>query len=82
MIDDNEHLVDQIAELVIQIYQMHDVIIAQTGGLAGLRDGAMLHAAVARPFATFAGEVILTNDLKTGVRPTIAPTTHSVPAPK
>ena len=45
-----------IAELVVQVYNIHEVVIEESGGLEGLRDGAMLHAAVARPFATFAGE--------------------------
>jgi death-on-curing protein len=45
-----------IADLVLRLYEIHERIVARTGGLEGLRDGAMLHAAVARPFATFAGE--------------------------
>lgn len=64
MIDDSEHLIGQIAELVVQVYQIHDVIISQTGGLTGLRDGAMLHSAVARPFATFAGEELYASDFE------------------
>jgi prophage maintenance system killer protein len=44
-----------VADLVVQIYNIHEVVIAETGGLEGLRDGAMLHAAAARPFASFAG---------------------------
>jgi death-on-curing protein len=45
-----------VAELVVQVYAIHEIVIEESGGLAGLRDGAMLHAAVARPFATFAGQ--------------------------
>lgn len=45
-----------VADLLLRIYEIHERIIARTGGLEGLRDGAMLHAAVARPFATFDGQ--------------------------
>lgn len=47
---------DVIGHLLVRIYEIHEVIIATTGGLPGLRDGALLHAAVARPFTTFAGQ--------------------------
>lgn len=47
-----------ISQLIAQVYAIHEVVIAESGGMEGLRDGAMLHAAVARPFATFAGERI------------------------
>jgi len=60
--DDSEFAANQIAELVVQIYQIHDIIIAQTGGLLGLRDGTMLHSAIARPFATFAGQELYPSD--------------------
>ncbi|MFQ5628479.1 MAG: type II toxin-antitoxin system death-on-curing family toxin [bacterium] len=59
----SEHAED-IADLLIQIYDMHEIIIAETGGLAGLRDGFMLHSAVARPFATFAGEELYQTDFE------------------
>lgn len=55
MIDQTEFQKEQIAELVIQIYEIHETILAESEGLPGLRDGAMLHAATARPFATFDG---------------------------
>ncbi len=51
-----------IADLVLRVYEIHERIVARTGGLEGLRDGAMLHAAVARPFATFAGEDLYPDD--------------------
>ena len=51
-----------VAEFVVQIYNIHETVIAESGGLEGLRDGAMLHAAVARPFATFAGEDLYPHD--------------------
>ncbi|HAI70095.1 MAG TPA: hypothetical protein DCM38_11760 [Gammaproteobacteria bacterium] len=53
-----------VAELVVQIYTIHEAIIAESGGLQGLRDGTMLHAAVARPFATFMGEDLYPDDFE------------------
>jgi death-on-curing protein len=53
-----------VAELMVQIYNIHDVVIQESGGLEGLRDGALLHAAVARPFATFAGEDLYPDDFE------------------
>lgn len=43
-----------IGRLLVRIYEIHERIIARGGGgLEGIRDAALLHAAVARPFATF-----------------------------
>jgi len=53
-----------VAELVVQIYDIHQTIIAETGGTPGLLDGAMLHAAAARPFATFAGAELYADDFE------------------
>jgi death-on-curing protein len=53
-----------IADLLLRVYEIHDRIIIQTGGLEGLRDGTMLHAAIARPFATFAGEELYPDDFE------------------
>jgi death-on-curing protein len=64
LIDKGEAQAGYIAELVVQIYNIHEVIIEESGGLEGLRDGAMLHAAVARPFATFAGEDLYSDDFE------------------
>jgi len=55
---------DEIAHLLVRVYEIHEIIIAETGGLPGLRDGAMLHAAVARPFATFDGQELYPSDLE------------------
>jgi hypothetical protein len=45
---------DVIGRLLVRVYEMHERIIARGGGgLEGIRDAALLHAAVARPFATF-----------------------------
>ncbi|NLF72181.1 MAG: type II toxin-antitoxin system death-on-curing family toxin [Candidatus Anammoximicrobium sp.] len=47
---------DDVAELVLSVYEIHDEVIGSTGGMPGLRDAQMLHAACARPFATFGGQ--------------------------
>lgn len=52
----------QIGDLVLSVYQIHEAVLAQTGGIPGLRDAAMLHAAVARPFATFGGEPLYASE--------------------
>ena len=58
--DSSEHQI--IANLLLRVYEIHDRIIARTGGLEGLRDGAMLHSAIARPFATFGGQDLYSTD--------------------
>lgn len=60
----NDDAKGQIADLVLSVYQIHEAVLAQTGGIPGLRDAAMLHAAVARPFATFGGEPLYPSDLE------------------
>jgi death-on-curing protein len=55
---------DEVAELLVRVYEIHEVIIAEAGGLSGLRDAALLHAAVARPFATFAGAELYPSDFE------------------
>ncbi len=48
-----------IGRLLVRIYEIHERVITRGGGgLEGMRDATLLHAAVARPFATF-GEVEL-----------------------
>src|SRR5262249_44398095 len=50
---------DVIGRLLVRVYEIHERVIARGGGgLEGIRDAALLHAAVARPFVTF-GEVEL-----------------------
>ena len=50
---------DVIGRLLVRVYEIHERIIARGGGgLEGMRDATLLHAAVARPFVTF-GEVEL-----------------------
>jgi death-on-curing protein len=55
---------DEVAGLLVRVYEIHEVIMAETGGLLGLRDAALLHAAVARPFATFAGAELYPSDFE------------------
>lgn len=52
----------EVADLLLRVYEIHEDILAATGGLAGLRDAAVLHAAVARPFATDQGEELYPTD--------------------
>ena len=62
--DAPDDVAQQIADLIVRVHEIHDGIIRQTGGLEGLRDGGMLHAAVARPFATFAGMDLYEDDFE------------------
>ena len=55
---------DAIANLLVRVYEIHEVVIAETGGLPGLREGTLLHAAVARPFATFGGQELYPTDFE------------------
>jgi death-on-curing protein len=57
-----ESQADIIADLVVRVYTLHEIALGQTGGIEGLRDGAALHAAIARPFATFGGEDLYPDD--------------------
>ena len=59
-----EERADEIAHLLVRVYEIHEIIIAETGGLLGMRDAAMLHAAVARPFATFDGQELYPSDFE------------------
>jgi death-on-curing family protein len=51
-----------IGDLLVRVYEIHERMIATTGGIEGLRDPDALHAAVARPFATFAGHDLYPDD--------------------
>src|SRR4030067_973475 len=52
----------EVATLLVRVYEIHEVTIAETGGLPGLREARLLHAAVARPFATFEGQDLYPTD--------------------
>jgi death-on-curing protein len=60
----NEEPAEAIGQLIAQVYAIHEAVIAESGGLEGLRDAAMLHAVVARPFATFAGDDLYADDFE------------------
>ena len=53
---DNENREEEVANLLVRVYEIHEAIIIETGGLPGLREATLLHSAVARPFAAFGGE--------------------------
>jgi death-on-curing family protein len=55
---------DEVAHLLVRTYEIHEVIIAETGGIVGLREATMLHAAVARPFAAFGGQELYATDFE------------------
>lgn len=38
-----------------QVLMLHDQLVAETGGSAGLRDGGLLESALSAPFQSFAG---------------------------
>jgi len=60
----SEDRADEVANLLVRVYEIHEVIIAETGGLPGLREATMLHSAVARPFATFGGQELYLTDFE------------------
>ena len=55
---------DEVANLLVRVYEIHEVIIAETGGILGLREATMLHSAVARPFAAFGGQELYETDFE------------------
>lgn len=55
---------DEVASLLVRVYEIHEVILAETGGIAGLREATMLHSAVARPFASFGGQELYATDFE------------------
>ena len=63
MVKPVEDAADIIGRLLVRVYEIHERVITRGGGgLEGIRDATLLHAAVARPFATF-GEVELYHTL-------------------
>ena len=61
---ENESRADEVARLLVRVYEIHEIIIAETGGLPGLREATLLHSAVARPFATFGGQELYPSDFE------------------
>jgi len=62
MITFDSSVTEVIANLLLRVYEIHERIIARTGGLEGLRDGTTLHSAIGRPFATFGGQDLYPTD--------------------
>ncbi|HZF39882.1 MAG TPA: type II toxin-antitoxin system death-on-curing family toxin [Blastocatellia bacterium] len=60
----SEDCADEVANLLVRVYEIHEAIISETGGLPGLREATMLHSAVARPFATFGGQELYPTDFE------------------
>jgi death-on-curing protein len=60
-----EDYADVVGRLLVRVYEIHERVLAKGGGgLEGIRDGPMLHAAVARPFATFGGLELYPTDFE------------------
>ncbi len=60
---DSEHPADVIGRLLVRVYEIHATVLEKGGGgIVGLRDAAMLHAAVSRPFGTFASTELYPSD--------------------
>ena len=55
---------EEVGELLIRVYEIHEVVIWEAGGLPGLREASLLHPAVARPFATFGGMELYPSDFE------------------
>lgn len=68
-IESPERRAQETVDLLWRVYEIHDRIIRETGGLEGVRDFAMLHAAVGRPFATFADEDLYTDEFEKAAAP-------------
>jgi death-on-curing protein len=61
----SEDYSDVIGRLLVRVYEIHKRVLAKGGGgLEGILDAAMLHAAVARPFATFGGVELYPSDFE------------------
>jgi death-on-curing protein len=60
-----EDYADVIGRLLVRVYEIHQRVLAKGGGgLEGILNAAMLHAAVARPFATFGGVELYPDDFE------------------
>lgn len=55
---------EEVAALLLRVYEIHDVVIEDTGSVPGLHSWTLLHSAVARPFATFGGEELYPSDFE------------------
>jgi death-on-curing protein len=59
-----ENYAEEVAHLLVDVYELHEVVLAEGGGLPGLREALLLHAAVARPFASFGGDELYPTDFE------------------
>lgn len=60
-----EDYADVVGRLLVRVYEIHERVLTKGGGgLEGIRDASMLHAAVARPFATFGGLELYPTDFE------------------
>jgi death-on-curing protein len=60
-----EDYADVVGRLLVRVYEIHERVLTKGGGgLEGIRDAPMLHAAVARPFATFSGLELYPTDFE------------------
>ena len=60
-----EDYAEVVGRLLVRVYEIHERVLAKGGGgLEGIRDAPMLHAAVARPFATFGGLELYPSDFE------------------
>ncbi len=59
-----ESRAQEIGDLLVRVYEIHEVIIRETGGLEGLHNAALLHSAIARPFVTFESEELYRDDFE------------------
>ena len=60
----NEDVADEVGNLLVRVYEIHEVVINETGGIPGLRDATVLHSAVARPFSTYGGADLYRDDFE------------------
>ena len=60
----NNDTADEVASLLVRVYEIHEIILAETGSIEGLREATMLHSAVARPFASFGGQELYATDFE------------------
>jgi death-on-curing protein len=62
---EQEEYADVVARLLVRVYEIHERVLSKGGGgLPGIREAGLLHAAVARPFATFLGEELYPTDFE------------------
>lgn len=62
---DSDRYADLVGRLLVRVYEIHGIVLEKGGGgIEGLREPDMLHAAVSRPFSTFAGLELYPSDFE------------------